>query len=264
MGKIEKKLSLLRIFEKRPKLAFLLVAFCIAEFGEVLNIFEGVYLVGLGWHEGSVGIALSLLGFTALIIQPWAGDWIDKTTIDRRFFLVVASIISALSASAILLVREGNADHLLIYVCKIIEGIAASFITPCLAALNLATFGPNHFDSVMASINLWGNIGSVISSILAGAVSYTFYPHVKFCFLVLAGGAIGTCAFIPMLPQGDPLMGRGFRGKTAMDECGEIERIGSVVSDTSSNRRAPIAAAYWDVFTDVKTCIFCVSGFFFQ
>lgn len=252
------------IFEKRPKLAFLLVAFCLAELGEVLNIFEGVYLVGLGWNEGSVGIALSLLGFTALIVQPWAGDWIDKTTIDRRLFLVVASVVTAISAGAILFVGKGNHDHFLIYFCKIVEGVAASFITPCLAALNLASFGPHHFDSVMASINLWGNIGSVITSILAGVISYFAYPQAKYCFLVLGGSALATCAFIPVLPQGDPLMGRGFQGKLAMDECGHIERLGSEITGETRTTRIPIAAAYWDVFADSKTCIFCVTGFFYQ
>lgn len=121
-----------------PKIAFLLVSFSLGELGDGLNIFQGIYLVGIGWNEGNVGLALSLMGLTALVIQPWAGDWVDKTRFDRRGFLVVASVLTALSASAILLVREGNTDHMLIFITKIIEGIAASFIGPCLAALTLA------------------------------------------------------------------------------------------------------------------------------
>ena len=130
-----------------PKIAFLLVSFSLGELGDGLNIFQGIYLVGIGWNEGSVGAALSLMGLTALLIQPIAGDFVDKTTIDRRFFLTTASVLTAVSASTILFVREGNTDHILMFVSKIMEGLASSFIGPCLAALTLATFGPHHFDA---------------------------------------------------------------------------------------------------------------------
>ena len=139
-----------------PKLAFLLVSFSLGELGDGLNIFQGIYLVGLGWKEGSVGLALSLMGLTSLFVQPWAGDLVDKTTLDRRLFLVVASILTALSASAIFLVQGSPHDHALIYATKIIEGVASSFIAPCLAALTLATYGPHHFDRIMANNMFYG------------------------------------------------------------------------------------------------------------
>jgi MFS family permease len=248
-----------------PKLVFLLVSFSLGELGDGLNIFQGVYLVGIGWNEGSVGIALSLMGLTALVVQPWAGDWIDKTTVDRRLFLTAASIITALSASTVLFVKQGNTDHSLIFISKVIEGVAASFIGPCLAALTLATFGPNHFDSVMASNIVWGHVGSVVAAVLAGIVSYAFYPNVKYCFLVIGAAALSACAFIPHLPQGDPLMGRGFQGKVAMDEYGQLERLESDESTVAAgNQSKQEAAAYWDVVSDRKTCILCMTGFFFQ
>ena len=115
-----------------PKIAFLLVSFTLGELGDGLNIFQGIYLVGTGWNEGSVGIALSLMGFTTLLIQPFAGNWVDQTIIDRRIFLGMASAITAVSASTILLVRPGNysSDHVLIFISKIVEGVSASFIGP--------------------------------------------------------------------------------------------------------------------------------------
>ena len=138
-----------------PKIAFALVSFSLGELGDGLNIFQGIYLVGIGWNEGSIGIALSLMGLTALLVQPWAGDIVDKTNIDRRIFLTIASVATALTASAILFVRPGNTDHMLIFITKVLEGIAGSFIGPCLAALTLANFGPKHFDAIMASNILW-------------------------------------------------------------------------------------------------------------
>mmetsp|Transcript_17126 Transcript_17126/g.22284 ORF Transcript_17126/g.22284 Transcript_17126/m.22284 type:complete len:498 (-) Transcript_17126:230-1723(-) len=260
-----------------PKMAFLLVSLALGELGDGLNIFQGVYLVGMGWNEGSVGLALSLMGFTALVIQPWAGDWVDKTTVDRRIFLAVACLATALSASAILLVHKGNTDHMLIFVTKIIEGITASFLGPCLAALTLATFGPHHFDAVMASNFFWGHIGSVAAAILTGLVSYVMYPRIQFCFLVIGASAVFACFFVQYLPQGDPLMGRGFVGKVAINEEGHVEELAhqsdeSTVAltklatddDNNDDDENPQAASYWEVFADNRFVILCLTGFFYH
>jgi MFS family permease len=252
-----------------PKLAFLLVSMSLGELGDGLNIFQGIYLVGRGWNEGSVGVALSLMGLTALVIQPWAGDWVDKTTVDRRIFLAVASLMTALSASAILLVRDGNRDHMLIFATKIVEGTTASFLGPCLAALTLASFGPNHFDAVMASNLLWGHIGSVAAAVLAGLVSYIMYPQSQFCFLVVGASALLACFFVQYLPQGDPLMGRGFAGKVAMDAHGRVEQLESnestiALTNHRTDSETPEALSYWEVFADNRSVILCLSGFFFQ
>jgi MFS family permease len=256
--------------KNKPRLTFLLVAFCLGELGDGLNIFQGIYLVLNGWNESSVGAALSLMGLVSLLTTPFAGDWVDKTNIDRRLFLALASIITGLSASAILLVHTGqNVDHLLIYATKTVEGLAASFIMPCLAALTLANFGPRHFDSVYAWMLTAAHLGSVAAAILAGAVAYVLYPNnIKYCFLVIGASAVLAIGFIPYLPQGDVLMGRGFQGKVAMDELGQLERLDSdettVAHDNHVKDLPPTPASYWQVFFDFKTGLLCLTGFFFQ
>ena len=259
-----------------PRISFILVAFSLGQVGDGLNIFQGIYLVGLGWNEGSVGMALSLMGLTALIVQPFAGNLVDITPFDRRIFLAVAAFITACSASAILLVREGNSDHALMFFTKIIEGVSSSFIGPCLAALTLATFGPHHFDSVFASVVLYGHVGTMISAVLAGLVAYWMYPDIKYCFLVIGASALLAVLFTQYLPQGDQQMGRGFQGEFAMDKQGHIEKLttnetnnGEQQGATSSNaalgkEQEQQAAPYWEVFSDRKTLILCLTGFFFQ
>lgn len=59
-----------------PSVAFLVVSFSLGQLGDGLNIFQGIYLVAIGWNEGAVGIALSMMGFTALMVQTYAGDWV--------------------------------------------------------------------------------------------------------------------------------------------------------------------------------------------
>ena len=233
-----------------------------------------------GWNEGSVGTALSLMGLTALICQTFAGDFVDKTTIDRRRFLSVASIATAVSASMIFFVEPGaNSQHTLIFISKVIEGISSSFIGPCLAALTLATFGPNHFDAVMASNALWGHIGSVAAAVIAGVVAYVLYPSIQYCFVVIAVSALTAVFFVQFLPEGDKLMGRGFYGTQALDEHGHIEKLTTPRSkdeteeddyDMVNDEIDPttpithVAASYWDVISNKPCLILCLTGFFFQ
>lgn len=239
-------------------LAFILVSLSLGQLGDGLNIFQGIYLVGIGWNEGSVGLALSLMGFTALLVQTFAGDLVDKTSLDRRMFLGAASIFTASSALTVLLVREGNTDHMLIFASKVIEGLSSSFIGPCLAALTLSNYGPKDFDLVMASNILWGHIGSVISAVLAGFLGYILYPNIKYCFLVIAFSALMAVFFVQFIPEGDPLMGRGFHHVKQEENIGGNNRKELIKSKESE------AASYWEVFSDRKTFVLCLTGFFFQ
>ncbi len=267
-----------------PKYAFILVSFTLGELGDGLNIFQGIYLVGLGWNEGSVGTALSLMGMTALLVQTWVGDLVDTSSVDRRMFLAVAGIVTALSASVIMGVHEGNNDHTMVYASKIVEGVASSFIAPCMAALTLASFGPDEFDTVMASNILWGHFGSLAAAVLTGYLAYALFPHVKYCFLVIGGSAVIAASLVQFLPEGDPLMGRGFHcccTRVPVDEEDDLDTIKAppeekftnkfpppVVnhSDTERSTDSPMpeASSYWEIFTDKKTFILCWTGFFFQ
>ena len=266
------------------RLAFLLVSFSLGQLGDGLNIFQGIYLVGIGWAEGAVGTALSLMGLTSLVMQPFAGNWVDTTSIDRRWFLVIASLVTACSASTILTVHPAHLNHALIYTSKVVEGLASSFIAPCLAALTLASFGPTQFDEVMASNVYWGHVGSVAAAVLAGIVAVIGYPHIEYCFLVIGGSALVAILFVPYLPQGNPLWGRGLDTRTSShsqslqysDSDTELCSSRSEDSDVAEyplettpltprpTENAPQVASYWQVLSDKKTCIFCLTGFFFQ
>ena len=219
------------------------------------------------------------MGFTALLVQTIAGDVIDKTKFDRRAFLSLASIATAFSASAILFVREGNNDHALIFSTKVIEGIASSFIGPCVAALTLATFGPNDFDDVMASNIFWGHVGSVVSAVLAGLAGYILYPDIKYCFLVIGFSAIMAVGGVRFLPEGDPLMGRGLQrsGNGTLDEDvvnavdtedeqNNIESKSNYINmeQSSPSQGEQEVSSYRSVFFDRKTMVLCLTGFFFQ
>ena len=226
-----------------------------------------------------------MMGFTALLCQTFAGDVIDKTRLDRRSFLTLASMATAFSASAVLFVHEGNVDHAMMYSTKVIEGISSSFIGPCVASLTLATFGPDNFDDVMASNVLWGHVGSIASAILAGLVGYFTYPDIKYCFLVIGFSAICAVCGVQFLIEGDPLMGRGLQtqnqcsDKNIDDEGSRLRNQKEGVEETSSdyvdmkqqqqqqiskNEEQILVSSYWSIFFERKTVILCLTGFFFH
>ena len=225
------------------------------------------------------------MGLTALIVQTYAGDIIDKTRFDRRLILGFAALLTSVSAMAILFVPDdgSNTGHAMIYITKIIEGIASSFIGPSLAALTLACFGPYQFDSIMASNTLWSHIGSSISAVLAGLAAYAFYPQIKNCFYVIGVSGILAIFFIQFLPEGDPLMGRGFQSQSSASTLYDVdsnEKIENTSKDNILSKESniilyskstdemdinvPEATSYMKVFSDSKTLILCLTGFFFQ
>jgi len=243
-------------------------------------VHQGIYLVNIGWNESAIGIAFLSMGLTSLIVQTYAGDIIDKTSIDRRLILGLAALLTSCSVMAIFFVHDNgaNTDHAMMYITKIIEGMASSFINPCLAALTLASFGPDQFDTIMASNTLWSHIGSSLSAILAGTAAYVFYPQIKFCFFVISFSGLLALFFIQCLPEGDPLMGRGFASsnKSLQDddedsndhvlEADELKH--NIILYTKSkdgiDTNNPIAFSYIEVMSEPKTLILCLTGFFFH
>ncbi len=171
----------------------------------------------------------------------------------------MAAIVTGCSAMAIMFVREGNQDHMIMYVTKVLEGLASSFIMPCFAALTLANFGPDEFDSVMASNVLWGHVGSAISAILAGTAAYVLYPKIKLCFIVIGLSALGAGLVVKLVPEGDPLVGRGLSGKNAKKG---IES--SANDDGRSDENLPQADSYLSVIRERKTLILCLTGFVYH
>ena len=249
-----------------PERTFNAVAFFIGEIGDGLNYFQGMYLVVQGWNASAIGYALSLMGFTTLFMQTFAGDLVDKVTIDRRILLAMAALTTAGSASTIMFVRDGNRDHMLMYITKVLEGVAASFMTPCLTALTLANFGPKRFDAIMAKNIFWGLVGYAIAATLVGASAYVLYPNIKYCFLVMGFSALMASLLTSFLPEGHPKLGSGFhiedeQEKKALDEESSHS---SDENTTLVSRNKFKAASYWSVMTEPRTLTFCLTGFFFQ
>lgn len=111
---------------------------------------------------------------------------------------------------------------------------------------------------------------------MAGGVAYFLYPNIQYCFLVIGLSALVAIVFIRFVPQGDPIMGRGFQGDVAMDVQGNLEQVpstsnspptppaneGLFTGDTPT--RGPKASSYAEVFSDRKTLVLCLTGWSFH
>jgi len=114
---------------------------------------------------------------------------------------------------------------------------------------------------------------------------------------VIACSALTAVAFVGFLPEGDPKMGRGFLGKRALDRFGHVEQLvdddndynedydnnipedeecddlhhhhhhHGVLEKQPSDCRSvaePEASSYWDVMSDQRCFLLCLTGFFFH
>lgn len=259
-----------------PQLGFLLVSLTLGELGDGLNLFQGIYLIEIGWKESQVGIALALRGLAALLAQPMAGIWVERSGVDRRLLLAVASLGTAAGASTILWIRGDNEEYRidkgLFFASKAIEGISASFIIPCVALLTLAQFGPELMDTVMASHMVWSQIGAVLAAIAAGIVAYIYYPNVKYCFWVVIIAALFTILFTPFLSQ-DAEKDRSDKEKSSRED-GAIEAPQSHLerweNDAVTTPYSNIGefkqhrTTLLNAVSCPRTRLLCIIGFFFQ
>ncbi|MDO9710965.1 MFS transporter [Paracraurococcus lichenis] len=98
--------------------------------------FIAVYLTAQEWTEFSVGLALSLGTFTALVSQVPAGALVDATP-RKRLAALLALLSLALSA---LLLATWPAT-LPVLVAEVLHGFASCVLTPAVAAISLVLVG---------------------------------------------------------------------------------------------------------------------------
>jgi hypothetical protein len=116
---------------------------------------------------------------------------------------------------------------------------------------------------------------------MAGGVAYFLYPNIQYCFLVIGLSALIAIIFVRFVPQGDPLMGRGFQGDVAMDEQGNLEQVPSSSNSPPTSpvngkegifigderlipSNVPEATSYMTMFSDRKTLVLCLTGWSFH
>jgi MFS family permease len=140
-------------------------SFFLAEIGGVVMPFLSKYLVERGWTAGTVGLAISLGGLGAFLMQTPAGILVDRIR-QRRTLLAAASLLVGFCYGVLPLLPSSwlCLDSLLF-----VAGMSRSFFAPLLGALALGLAGHarlNRLVGVNQSCDHAGNLASALVAII--------------------------------------------------------------------------------------------------
>jgi len=155
-----------------------------AGMGLILPFFP-VYLAGLGWADGMVGLFVGLLAFTKVLSPPLAGYLLDAS---RRGHAYITAFILASAVAIIMLPLATHA--LLLALLVFIFGLLWSAALPLTDGISLVAAEASLVD--YGRLRVWGSIGFIVSSLaggawLAGAIS--IFPFALAALLALSAFA---------------------------------------------------------------------------
>lgn len=157
--------------------------------------FIPVFLTGLGWNQVDIGFALSLGTVGAIASQLPAGALIDAVQAKRG---VTALALALTGASALLFAlwpRPGAGFVAQIWSAQVLHAVAASALTPAIAALTLAVCGHEGFSAQLGTNARYASIGAAGAAAMLGAFAQWHSDRAVFvttAVLVLpAIGALG-------------------------------------------------------------------------
>jgi len=133
-----------------------------AGMGLILPFFP-IYLAGLGWDNGMVGLFVGILAFTKVLSPPVAGHLLDASR--RRHAYITIFILAAVLSIVLLTMVAGNA--LALALLLLIFGLAWSAALPLTDGISLVAAEASLVD--YGRLRVWGSIGFIVSSLAGGA-----------------------------------------------------------------------------------------------
>ncbi len=154
--------------------------FLLADVRDGMGPYLAIYLmVSLKWKPQDIGIAMSVMGITTVIMQTPAGILVDRTT-RKKLFTVLASGLMALAALLTILVPS----YSVIMGGQVLMGISAAWFTPAVAAITLGLVGHQALDARIGRNETFNHAGNVVAALLAGTIGY--FLSSKGIFVLLA------------------------------------------------------------------------------
>jgi MFS family permease len=154
--------------------------------------FVAVYLTANGWHPTDIGFALSVGTMAAIAGQVPAGMLVDAVS-HRR--LVTAAGIGAIVVSALMLAAFPRRWP--VVGAEFLQGVAASVLTPGIAAITLTLSRSEKFAERLGSNVRFKALGSMLAALLMGYIGTYIAPGAIFYVSAVFGGiAIGCLLMI--------------------------------------------------------------------
>jgi MFS family permease len=127
-----------------------------------------VYLTEQGWTQTAIGTALGIGLGASLLTQLPGGALVDALHGKR---LVMAGALVLFAVSAIMMAVWPTWPS--VWLAQILHAAVSSVLTPCIAAVTLAAFGPAVFSKQLGSNSRWASLGSAAAALaLGGAATF--------------------------------------------------------------------------------------------
>ncbi|OZI09145.1 MFS transporter [Siphonobacter sp. BAB-5385] len=154
--------------------------FLLADVRDGMGPYLAIYLmVTLRWQPQDIGIAMSVMGITTVVMQTPAGILVDRTT-RKKLFTVLASLLMA--GAALLTITIPT--YPVIMAGQALMGISAAWFGPAVAAITLGLVGHQALDARIGRNETFNHAGNVIAALLAGLIGH--FLSSKGIFVLLA------------------------------------------------------------------------------
>lgn len=154
--------------------------FLLADVRDGMGPYLAIYLmVTLRWQPQDIGIAMSVMGITTVVMQTPAGILVDRTT-RKKLFTVLASLLMAVAALLTITVPT----YPVIIAGQALMGISAAWFGPAVAAITLGLVGHQALDARIGRNETFNHAGNVIAALLAGLIGH--FLSSKGIFVLLA------------------------------------------------------------------------------
>ncbi|MEM3726431.1 MAG: MFS transporter [Candidatus Bathyarchaeia archaeon] len=162
----------------------------------MVSPFTGAYAVKLGASSSDMGWFQSSANISNNVMQIFWGMLSDK--LKRRIpFIVIGSLIVAILWIPMIFVT--NATQLIILLA--VQALLGSMITPAWTALIGDIVPSMRLGRVNASINLWATAGSLVATIISGAIMINMgvQPHEMFFIPLIIASVCGIISSIAIV-----------------------------------------------------------------
>ncbi|QSH42067.1 MFS transporter [Lentisphaerota bacterium ZTH] len=187
--------------------------FFLADVRDGLGPFLAIFLLTTyKWDQARIGIILTVMGLSSLIIQIPAGAFIDYTK-NKRLVLAVCILL----ISTITIVVVWVPVYSLVLSLKVIMGMATAFLGPAVAAITLGLTGPRYFTRLVGRNEAYNHAGNVFASLLTGVIGYCISMRFSFYTVGIMAALSLISLFFVKSDDIDNRLARGFTEEKCND-----------------------------------------------
>ncbi|UOQ98863.1 MFS transporter [Hymenobacter sp. 5317J-9] len=214
----------------------------LADVRDGVGPYLAIYLLSVRhWQPGAIGLAMSLPGLVAVLLQTPAGSLVD-TSVHKRRLLVVASAVVALSCVAAVTFVSPP----VIYATQMLTGAATTIYAPVVAAITLGLVGHRRFAQQTGRNEAWNHGGNVLAAVLAGLIGY-YWRYEGIFYLVALMCALGSWSALRIKPGDiDNDLARGQGADKPESDDTETAKAASAANESTADAPSETGGAAED------------------